>query len=373
MAMNDNRRRIRFRRGTNSKIIDTQNKEKIVYGQPLFNANKNYLSIGKRPAEGQEDTGTSPKDLKPVYVRTVNGWYSDEKKLDGKWVYQNTKIPEINSNPDYEITGHADGDNKSLDIISSKVTNVINGSNTLLTFNNDNVGNELLVNQDKHLTSKNIRTTNIHNYDGTKFIGLNTSNIQISKNVNLDSNCNLSLTGTGLITTPNLKVTTQSDLLGITNIAQTGSKRILNIGSNGNKAIITTYADNTINGDTTYIGKYSYKGNNIIGVEINSANAGVSTALDSTTGNALYAKTARVGSLYLTSLDNKSTFNKGITLKDTTTLSGTITNGSNLYIRNSDNNVSNAGLQANYGKITNLTTTTGDFNTINVRTINLIV
>ena len=66
MALNDNRRRIRFRRGTNDQIVSSKNTEKIVYGQPVFNSTKNYLSIGEKPANGQSDTGKSAQYL-PTY------------------------------------------------------------------------------------------------------------------------------------------------------------------------------------------------------------------------------------------------------------------------------------------------------------------
>lgn len=77
MAVNDNRKKIRFRRGDETNLVSPLNTEKIAYGQPIYNATKNYLSIG-------DSTGDKLyKNLRPLDVRRVKGYFDDEITMSG--------------------------------------------------------------------------------------------------------------------------------------------------------------------------------------------------------------------------------------------------------------------------------------------------
>lgn len=77
MAVNDNRKKIRFRRGEEASLVSSSNTEKIAYGQPIYNATKNYLTIG-------DSTGNKTyKNLKPLDVRRVRGYFDDDGTMSG--------------------------------------------------------------------------------------------------------------------------------------------------------------------------------------------------------------------------------------------------------------------------------------------------
>ena len=356
MALNDNRRRIRFRRGTNDQIVSSKNTEKIVYGQPVFNSTKNYLSIGEKPANGQSDTGKSAKDLQPINVRKVNGWYSDNDGIKA------VSDPTIS---DYSIYGYLQGNIGYLDIKSSQSTNLINNNNILLTLNNEDVNKEISINDNKYLYSKDIRTNNIGNILNTDVnISLTNAQIQLKKNTYMDSGLNLTLQGTGKVIAPNLEVTTNSSLKGTTTLTGT-----LNIGSSSSKATSNIYSTTTLTGNTTINGITTY-GTGVIKLDYSK-----SSITNATSANyAFYSKTSKLDSIYVTDIENKVNLVSGATLKGTTTLSSgaSINNGSNLQINQSDNS-SKPGLKSNYGNISNLTSSTAKITTLNVNVINLQV
>jgi hypothetical protein len=68
----DNRKRIQLARGLNDKIQATD--EIQVYGQPVYNKDKHYLTIGD---------GTATNKAVPIRVRTLQGWYGDVENING--------------------------------------------------------------------------------------------------------------------------------------------------------------------------------------------------------------------------------------------------------------------------------------------------
>ena len=68
----DNRKRIQLARGLNDRIQATD--EIQVYGQPVYNKDKHYLTIGD---------GTETNKAVPIRVRTLQGWYSDVENING--------------------------------------------------------------------------------------------------------------------------------------------------------------------------------------------------------------------------------------------------------------------------------------------------
>ncbi len=77
MAGNDNRKKIRFRRGEEASLVSPLNTEKIAYGQPIYNATKNYLTIGDFAGDKLY------KYLPPLDVRRVKGYFDDENEMSG--------------------------------------------------------------------------------------------------------------------------------------------------------------------------------------------------------------------------------------------------------------------------------------------------
>jgi hypothetical protein len=66
------RNQILLRRGTTSALVSTHtdDEDRIAYGEPVFDVEKNYLSIGVRDTNDEYRT---PKELFPIKVRTLQG------------------------------------------------------------------------------------------------------------------------------------------------------------------------------------------------------------------------------------------------------------------------------------------------------------
>jgi len=91
MAMNDNRKRIRFRRGEEAALTNALNTETVAYGQPIYDVTKNYLFVG-------DSAGNKLlKNLRPLDVRRVKGYFNDASSMSG--VAEDSKM--------YWITGGA--------------------------------------------------------------------------------------------------------------------------------------------------------------------------------------------------------------------------------------------------------------------------
>ena len=68
-------KKIRILRGTNEKIVNTPGKT-LAAGQPLYNIDKNYLTIGTLK-NGNEQ----PLSQLPITVRQIEGYYSDNDQI----------------------------------------------------------------------------------------------------------------------------------------------------------------------------------------------------------------------------------------------------------------------------------------------------
>ena len=73
--------RIRFLRGTSSQIQETS--KKLDIGQPLYNTDKNYLTVS--------GANLTDMDSQPITARYIKGWYADAKSitktLDNNYYY----------------------------------------------------------------------------------------------------------------------------------------------------------------------------------------------------------------------------------------------------------------------------------------------
>jgi len=69
-------KRIRFLRGTSDNIAKETTKT-LAPGQPLYNIDKNYLTIGSLDRYGQEQ----PLSQFPITVRELHGFYADNDSI----------------------------------------------------------------------------------------------------------------------------------------------------------------------------------------------------------------------------------------------------------------------------------------------------
>lgn len=70
-----NNKSIKILRGTNAKVYEHRN-DVLEYGQLLYNADKNYITIGGA-------SGTTKMNAQPIYVRRLQGIFSDGTTISG--------------------------------------------------------------------------------------------------------------------------------------------------------------------------------------------------------------------------------------------------------------------------------------------------
>lgn len=106
-----NKTRLLIRRGENSALVD--NEEMIAYGQPVYNATKNYLSVG-------EKTQKKYKALKPLSAMRLYGYFDDLDTI--KKTNANSIFGVYATNDEFLI--EVTGDSKSVKV-KNKATSLI--------------------------------------------------------------------------------------------------------------------------------------------------------------------------------------------------------------------------------------------------------
>lgn len=75
-----NRNRIAIARGSAENLA--KSKEKLASGQPVYNYDKRYLTVGQNKADVPNNEKTYPNS-KTITVRDMIGWFADNSKLTG--------------------------------------------------------------------------------------------------------------------------------------------------------------------------------------------------------------------------------------------------------------------------------------------------
>lgn len=147
--MNNNR--IRFRRGTTEKLIESN--DIIQYGQPVYDYQNNYLIIG-------DTSGKKISNLYPIKSRILEGYF------EGKYQGANSYIigPTLENGIDY-LDIESD---KSIRLRKNEITKLEIGSSETLSSNT--------------FKSINIKTTNINDINGGQGLVIS-NNINVRKNV----------------------------------------------------------------------------------------------------------------------------------------------------------------------------------------------
>lgn len=127
--------RIKILRGDND-IIATSS-EKLEVGQPLYNKDKNYLTIGSLDS----NNNTKLVNIQPISTRNVKGWYSD-----------NDVISKIDNSEDFYYFGS--NDNKTL-LKGVTELDVNIGSANYINLKS----NGITINKDINITADNIIPT----------------------------------------------------------------------------------------------------------------------------------------------------------------------------------------------------------------------
>lgn len=166
--MNNNR--ILIRRGTNDNLVTSE--DNIAFGQPVYNNDLNYLTIGSYKLNNSTKITTDYKNLKPIRVRELFGYYKD-----------NLQLGELNSSADFfKISG----ENDNLDLTSSTKINLKSKSTDSIAIDGGNVSIKALLNVPK------VSTSSLANNSGTVLIALNMNNISVSKPLVLSDSLKLS-------------------------------------------------------------------------------------------------------------------------------------------------------------------------------------
>lgn len=224
-----NRNRIAIARGNSENLV--KSKEKLASGQPVYNYDKRYLTVGQNKATEPNNEKTYPNS-KVITVRDLIGWFAD-----------NDKITATADDADkYYVIPTETG----LSVFSSKTLDLEAAAGI-------KVNSDTNINDNKKLTAKNL-VTNIIDSDADKIIikenGEKTFEINrftnINKNIKFadntgvigkfqvvsakDSNKNLMYNEDGLLkNTGNLKIEGDSEFIGDVDVNNLNSSGIISV------------------------------------------------------------------------------------------------------------------------------------------------
>ena len=197
------------------KITDTNKSEKLLEGQPFYNEDKNYLTIGRQG-------GTASLDSLPITVRELVGYVSDSDKIT------NTKTDE------YSLK-YSNTDN-SLKITSPKSIDINSGDSDTsnITINRGNASKIVLGKSNIELTTNSGNVTTISTSATNGFI-LKDSDNERKADVEMGG---LTISSRTEASAPFLKTDISEGLVDTTKIKSQQYVPIVTISSGVRKAVI---------------------------------------------------------------------------------------------------------------------------------------
>lgn len=270
-----NKRRIHIARGTATNIINVSGTEnKFTDGQPLHIKDKNYLAVANTTS------AVDPKNIKPIAVRTIEGWLSDSE-TDSSFTLS------ANKQNHYILTGR-DNNVYLRTLPNFKLQREVVGNNPIdvLVMDTLSGAQRLLVNDAAILQSKLLRTNEIRDINGNKHLTISAGSTALHQNVTLDNAKTLTSPNIVYKTKLSGNSNTAAELLGTVKLGSSSKAITLDGTTTFNKPLLGGTSNTSIKiGNTSETVEANYL----------KANTKLTTAAADITG------TATIGTLNVTS------------------------------------------------------------------------
>ena len=324
--MADNRHRILLRRGTSEKIASET--ELVAYGQPLFDIDKNYLFIGSNKGAVNAETNPyglkTPKDLFPIKVRTLQGWFADDtNNYDTKGSGNATLQANLKA-LGYKIYGkYSSTDNNNSLIIDSDKRFELKAFNTKLLEGVSDI--QLEVPSSIFLKAPSFVSTSLRSTSNTSDVNitLTSSDTTINKDLKIAANKTFTSPFQSYLQT-NTQITGNLDLDAITtfsnNISNDSANLILN-ASTGNLNVVKITATGDITAAANKINALDIEATNELKTKILNVTDSCSSDFKVTSGKSLFTNTIKCASSDTIAISESG---KKVTLNGTITISGTL-------------------------------------------------